>query len=38
MNNLAKKLLEWLSDGLWAVDGYVFDVGYVSQKEKEMEH
>ena len=21
MNNLAKKLLEWLSDGLWAVDG-----------------
>ena len=27
MNNLAKKLLAWLSDGLWAVDGYVFDVG-----------
>ncbi len=27
IDNLAKKFLAWLSDGLWAVDGYVFDVG-----------
>ncbi|MBU5336018.1 ADP-ribosylglycohydrolase family protein [Intestinibacter bartlettii] len=27
INNAAKKLLLWLSNGLWAVDGEVFDVG-----------
>lgn len=27
IDNIAKKFLAWISDGLWAVDGYVFDVG-----------
>lgn len=27
IDNLAKKFLLWLSEGLWAVDNYVFDVG-----------
>lgn len=27
IDDVAKKFLKWLSDGLWAVDGKVFDVG-----------
>ena len=27
IDNVAKKFLAWLSDGLWAIDGNIFDVG-----------